>query len=629
MTSDPHSPDNRKQTGGVTIGDVFGGIWNSIIAGGDVIVQTFTGSEERRAQRNRRAMLQLVKNTWIKGVLEQSLHGAAMIELGMEERADAVERPWDMVIRMPDREDQKLPPSTKIIDVLDEANGALLILGEPGSGKTTMLLVLARDAIARAEVDPMQPIPVVFSLSSWAEERQPIKEWLLKEFKDEYNISERMALPWIENGRLLLLFDGLDEVERKCQTACIQDINDFRGEHGLTPIAICCRVKDYEASKAKLKFQNAVLLRPLTYAQIDHYLREAGPELEGVRKTLQQDRALRNLAQMPLMLSVMTVAYQGASADDLPSRGSRKARRGRIFDAYIDRMFQRFARPDRQPYTREETLQWLAWLAQAMEARSQSTFRIEDMQPDLLEEADERQRYTRCVTWSFRSLVVFVSILVLLALSSSQILWLTGGIITGFVTAWKAAGSLHWKRIQRVEQLGWSWDRAIAALIVGMPLGMVAMRIFGLAAGVTIGRIINLAIVLTSALVGGLLLQDSPEKNRPNQGIRQSGRNALMIFLGVGLIGGLIVGAFAGPIAGTIFGVVVGLVNGLIFGGLASIQHAILRLILYRNDRIPWNLSRFLDYATDRAFLYKVGGGYRFIHRPLQEHFAAMYEETA
>jgi hypothetical protein len=46
-------------------------------------------------------MLQLVRNTWIKGVLEQSLHGAAMIELGMEERADAVERPWDMIVQMP------------------------------------------------------------------------------------------------------------------------------------------------------------------------------------------------------------------------------------------------------------------------------------------------------------------------------------------------------------------------------------------------------------------------------------------------------------------------------------------------------------------------------------------------
>ena len=33
-----------------------------------------------------------------------------------------------------------------------------------------------------------------------------------------------------------------------------------------------------------------------------------------------------------------------------------------------------------------------------------------------------------------------------------------------------------------------------------------------------------------------------------------------------------------------------------------------------------------LDYAVDRIFLQKVGGGYRFIHRLLLEHFAEMGE---
>jgi hypothetical protein len=35
----------------------------------------------------------------------------------------------------------------------------------------------------------------------------------------------------------------------------------------------------------------------------------------------------------------------------------------------------------------------------------------------------------------------------------------------------------------------------------------------------------------------------------------------------------------------------------------------------------------FLDYAAERIFLRKVGGGYIFIHRLLQEYFAARYKE--
>jgi len=36
---------------------------------------------------------------------------------------------------------------------------------------------------------------------------------------------------------------------------------------------------------------------------------------------------------------------------------------------------------------------------------------------------------------------------------------------------------------------------------------------------------------------------------------------------------------------------------------------------------------RFLDYCVDRIFLRRVGGGYIFIHRLLQEHFAVLTPE--
>jgi predicted NACHT family NTPase len=66
------------------------------------------------------------------------------------------------------------------------------------------------------------------------------------------------------------------------------------------------------------------------------------------------------------------------------------------------------------------------------------------------------------------------------------------------------------------------------------------------------------------------------------------------------------------------------LIFGLVAGGDACIQHFTLRLILYRNGYIPWNYARFLDYCTERLFLQRVGGRYRFIHKLLQDHFAEM-----
>jgi Cdc6-like AAA superfamily ATPase len=117
-------------------------------------------------RHNREAMLQLVRNTWIERVLEQSIHGAAMLESGKTYPPDAVERPWDMELHMPGQERRPVPYGAPILPVFDRRSGALLILGEPGSGKTTTLIELARTAIDRAEQDEIRHLPVVFNLSS-------------------------------------------------------------------------------------------------------------------------------------------------------------------------------------------------------------------------------------------------------------------------------------------------------------------------------------------------------------------------------------------------------------------------------------------------------------------------------
>jgi hypothetical protein len=67
-----------------------------------------------------------------------------------------------------------------------------------------------------------------------------------------------------------------------------------------------------------------------------------------------------------------------------------------------------------------------------------------------------------------------------------------------------------------------------------------------------------------------------------------------------------------------------GLEDGLQNGGSACLKHYILRFLLWSNDYAPLNYIRFLDYATERVFLRKVGGGYIFTHRLLMEYFATL-----
>jgi GTPase SAR1 family protein len=614
-----------------------------------VITNIFRGgTTEQRAMRNRQAMLQLVRNFWVKGVLEQSLHGAAMIELGLEERAEAVERPWDMVLQTPDQPNRPLPPGTKIVDVFDEMNRALLVLGEPGAGKTTMLLELARDTIARAEEDPMRPIPVVFNLSSWAEKRQPIAEWLVDELSTKYDIPNRIARSWVENDDLSLLLDGLDEVVLEHREDCVEAINDFRREH-LIPLVVCSRIADYRALTPKLKLQGAVLLQPPTLKQIDEYLGSASTELSAVRETLHNDTALQELAQSPLMLSVMALAYQGVSVKDLQSLNTTEARRKHVFEAYVQRMFER--RGAEQSYSPERTVHWLAWLARTMNWHGQTVFLIERMQPSWLH--TEAQRRLICVASRSSFGMMIGTILGTRLVESNRAL---SGLILGLISG--LIGLILGLRdkstnIELVEVLKWAWGKGIKGLTVGLIYGL----IYGVTVGVTGGGIVvlvgwligdwsrkkaifelisvmknGLRFGVTCGLMAGIyeVLKRGVSRTEievrtiPNQGIQQSAKNAVTMGLVLGLLLGWLSGLLDGSATALSSGLLFGLLGGLAFGGLATIEHFTLRFVLYRTGYTPWNLTRFLDYATERIFLRKVGGGYIFIHRLLMDYFASL-----
>lgn len=204
---------------------------------------------------------------------------------------------------------------------------------------------------------------------------------MLKELHAKYSIPKKIAQPWVDNVELLLLLDGLDEVDQAHREEFVRALNAFRQSH-LVDLAVCSRIADYEVLRTQLKLQGAVLLQPLTAQQIDEYLSGAGVELLAVRKSLAQDDTLQELAQTPLTLSVMTLAYKDYSVQDLKRFETIEARRHHLFDAYVKSMFNR--RGLERTYSKEKATRWLSWLAQQMFWYSQSVFLLESLQPDHL-----------------------------------------------------------------------------------------------------------------------------------------------------------------------------------------------------------------------------------------------------
>jgi len=382
------------------------------------------------SSQNRQRFLAKLRSFWIDGVLEKSLHGAALIALGLHEQSDALANPWSLVFQQPHQAAHLLPGGTRITQVYDHAGGELIILGEPGSGKTTLLLELARDLLNRAGKDDTHPMPVILNLSSWAVKRQPIADWLVEELNDKYQVPRRIGHVWVHADLLLPLLDGLDEVTPAYQAACVEAINTYRQEHGLVPLVVCSRRSDYFAQTTRVLLDCAVVVQPLTAEQIDGYIASGGEKLAALRLALRDDPVLRELATTPLMLSVLAAAYAGKSIEGLSVSGSLEEHRQQLFATYTERMLQR--RGTSKRYTPEQTNYWLNWLARRLVRHRQTAFYIEQLQIDWL--PTHRFRWLKlsigigCIIGLFCFLILELGLLLLAPLQRLLVGFLVGGL---------------------------------------------------------------------------------------------------------------------------------------------------------------------------------------------------------
>jgi hypothetical protein len=310
-------------------------------------------------------------------------------------------------------------------------------------------------------------------------------------------------------GVVVLLLDGVDEVQQKYREGCAAAIHQFQREHGAIKIVVCSRIADYELLSTRLSnFRQAIYVLPLDRPQVDGYLQQAGPALASVRTALQQDQTLYGLASQPLFLSILALAYHPPWPNQSPEELLHlptSARLTRLFDRYIQRMFEQCPLA---PAQQEQMICWLGLVAEQM--GNEKEFLIEHLQPgDWLRRSSHRWHY-----------------------------------------------------------------RVIFGLIYGLILGLIFALICG----------------LTWDLIYGLIL---------------------------GLILGLLYGL--DPI----------LFVFLWGGGQACIQHFVLRLVLYRAGQIPWNFVSFFQQTEERLLIQRTGGSYIFIHRYLQEHFAAIRNRGA
>ncbi|MEJ2406489.1 MAG: SUMF1/EgtB/PvdO family nonheme iron enzyme [Candidatus Thiodiazotropha sp.] len=134
-----------------------------------------------------------------------------------------------------------------VLEVLGRAP-RLVVLGEPGAGKTHSLKRIAAELARGALEDGRRPLPLFIPLGKWIEPKQTLDDYLSQHL-------EGLGAGWqqlLAQGRVALLLDGLNELPTNQREVKIPQIRKLTGDQRLPVVAASCRKDDFEDHRLDL-----------------------------------------------------------------------------------------------------------------------------------------------------------------------------------------------------------------------------------------------------------------------------------------------------------------------------------------------------------------------------------------
>lgn len=268
----------------------------------------------------------------------------------------------------------------------------LLVLGDPGSGKTVLLVRLLLALIARRQEG--EPVPVLFPLASWDPAAQDLRGWMERRLVQDHaelgavGGGRTLAGALLDRRLVLPVLDGFDELPSVVAASALHGINEAL-PYGCG-LVLSSRPSEYRAAlrprdgvPARLREMAGIRLEPLGAGDVAEYLlQDAGGEgtsaaarWRPVVEVLDTDVPVARALTSPLMVSLARSVYNprpGERTGELPDPAdlllcpARESVADHLFEAFVDAAYRPHpCRPSR--WTAAQARTALRFLARRME----------------------------------------------------------------------------------------------------------------------------------------------------------------------------------------------------------------------------------------------------------------------
>ncbi|MFC7279841.1 hypothetical protein ACFQS1_38285 [Paractinoplanes rhizophilus] len=507
----------------------------------------------------------------------------------------------------------------------------MVILGGPGAGKTTAMLLLLIDIlIHRAPPTNTDSgsgaggfVPVWVTLGGWNPATTPLIDWAAGTLNRDYpglagHGGPGAARTLLEAGRIALFLDGLDEMPEPTRGRALHTID--QATTGLA-VVLTSRPDEYQHAIGLHRLWNAAVidLQPVALDDACTFLlhEQIGERYTAwcavtAHLTAHPESVAARTLRDPLALNLARDTYTHTTADPIGLLDYRSS------DALRRHLFTRLlahAYPD--PAEHARALFWLTWIARHLHG-------TRDIRWWEIPTWTARTTLTRLVVGFLGGLVAGLIGGLMFGLVGGLAIGPPVGLMVGLTT-----GRGTEPRMIAVRRL------TRGGLVVGLVVGLLLALVVGLIVGLVVEPAVGLPIGLVVGLVGGLsaVIEDW-SKPLPTVGAA-SPEDTYSVDLRRLLVAGLVVGVGFMVVFGVGFvlvgGLVVGLAVGLVvvFGGMFGLRVpgaagalAIAEgLVMARGRRVRF--IALLKTAADRQVLRRAGAIYQFRHAALQDHLLA------